>query len=46
LRPLWGQEDLYAAFRIVAERYVDPEITPAHFELEYWAGMSEGVPRP
>ena len=45
-RPLWGQEDLYASFRIIAERYVDPAIAPAYFELEYWASMSEGEPRP
>jgi hypothetical protein len=45
-RPLWGQEDLYAAFRIIAERYIDPKITPAHFELEYWTDMFHGAPRP
>ena len=45
-RPLWGQEDLYASFRVVAERYINPAIAAAAFELEYWAGMSEGVPRP
>jgi hypothetical protein len=45
-RPLWGQEDLYASFRIIAERYIKPEIAAAHFELEYWAGMSDGAPRP
>lgn len=45
-RPLWGQEDLHASFRVVGERYVNPAIAPAHVELEYWAGMYDGVPRP
>jgi hypothetical protein len=45
-RPLWGQEDVYAAFRIIAERYVDPKVAPAYFELEYWTDMFHGAPRP
>jgi hypothetical protein len=40
--PLWGQEDFCASFEITLQRY----LLPAHFALEYWAGMSEGTPRP
>jgi len=40
--PLWGQEDFCASFKVNLERF----LLPAHFVLEYWAGMSEGVPRP
>jgi len=40
--PLWGMEDFGASFEIRQQRF----LLPAYFELEYWAGMSEGTPRP
>lgn len=40
--PLWGQEDVCASFKVNLERFLNP----AHFVLEYWPGMSTGVPRP
>jgi len=40
--PLWGQEDFGASFEIRQQRF----LLPAYFELEYWAGMSEGASRP
>ena len=40
--PLWGQEDFAASFEITLQRYVNP----AYFVLDYWANMSDGVPRP
>jgi hypothetical protein len=39
--PLWGQEDFCASFKVNLERF----LLPAHFVLEYWAGMSDGAPR-
>jgi len=40
--PLWGQEDLAASFEYRQQRF----LLPAYFVLEYWDGMSDGVPRP
>jgi len=40
--PLWGQADFCASIKVNLERY----LLPAHFLLEYWQGMSQGVPRP
>jgi predicted aspartyl protease len=40
--PLWGQEDFCASFEYRQQRF----LRPAHFELEYWAGRSEGAPKP
>jgi hypothetical protein len=40
--PLWGQEDFGASFEIHQQRF----LLPAHFVLEYWAGMTQGTPRP
>jgi hypothetical protein len=40
--PLWGQEDFAAHFEYHQQRF----LLPAYFVLEYWDGMSDGVPRP
>jgi len=40
--PLWGQEDFAAHFEYHQQRF----LLPAYFVLEYWDGMSDGMPRP
>jgi hypothetical protein len=40
--PLWGQEDFAAHFEYHQQRF----LLPAYFVLEYWDGMSDGLPRP